>query len=59
MENNQQIIEQVKQEIETICEKYKITLIPVIVHQGNRTISSIEIVQIPQSAETEEQPKAE
>lgn len=37
---------QAKEEIEAICKKYGISLVPVVVHQGNRTASSIEIVPI-------------
>ncbi len=41
-------LKQAKDELQAICEKYNISLIPVIVHQGDRTFSSIEIV--PQAA---------
>jgi hypothetical protein len=37
-------LKQAKEELEAICQKYNITLMPVIVHQGDRTFSSIEIV---------------
>lgn len=37
-------LKQAKQELEAICTKYNITLMPVVVHQGDRTFSSIEIV---------------
>lgn len=37
-------LKQAKQELEAICQKYNITLMPVVVHQGDRTFSSIEIV---------------
>jgi hypothetical protein len=44
MELNQETLKQAKEELETICKKYDITLMPVVVHQGDRTFSSIEIV---------------
>jgi hypothetical protein len=48
MEQTQQLsnedLKQAKQELEAICQKYDISLIPVVVHQGDRTFSSIEIV---------------
>jgi hypothetical protein len=44
MELNQETLKQAKEELETICKKYEITLMPVVVHQGDRTFSSIEIV---------------
>jgi hypothetical protein len=50
-------LETIKKELEEICEKHGVALVPVIVHQGNRTLSSIEIVKIP--SETEEQPVTE
>jgi len=50
-------LETIKKELEEICEKYGVTLVPVIVHQGNRTLSSIEIVKIP--SESEQELKAE
>lgn len=47
MENNTTSdFKQAKDEIEAICKKYGIVLIPVVVHQGNRTASSIEIVPV-------------
>lgn len=44
MELTKETIQQAKSELEVICKKYNIGLIPVIVHQGDRTFSSIEIV---------------
>jgi hypothetical protein len=41
-------LKQAKDELQAICEKYNISLIPVVIHQGDRTFSSIEIV--PQAA---------
>jgi hypothetical protein len=57
MEQNQTTttsLEQVKKELEDVCVKYGVTLVPVVVHQGNRTFSSIEIVpaQSQQSEDT-------
>lgn len=46
MELNNETIKQAKQELEAICKKYEIALIPVVTHQGNRTTSSIEIVPV-------------
>jgi hypothetical protein len=57
MELTPEVLKQAKEELEAICKKYEIRLIPVIVHQGNRTVSSIEIV--PLQALQQEQPEAE
>ena len=46
-------LKQAKEEIEAICKKYAIELIPVVIHQGNRTASSIEIVPISAFQENE------
>jgi hypothetical protein len=35
-----------KQEIEEILLKYKIVLVPVIIHQGEKTISRIDITSL-------------
>ncbi len=56
MEQTPEIIQQAKAELEAICEKYNITLVPVVIHQGNRTFSSIEIVPTPMAATANEQP---
>ena len=53
MENNQLIFNQAKAELESVCDKYNVSLVPVVVHQGDRTFSSIEIV------ERQVQPEAE
>lgn len=57
MEQNNEILKQAKQELETICQKYDIVLIPVIVHRGDETFSSIDLV--PRSAFRSQQPAAE
>lgn len=44
MELTPETLKQAKQELEAVCTKYNIALIPVVVHQGNKTQSSIEIV---------------
>lgn len=44
MELTNDNLKQAKQELEEVCNKYDIILLPVIVHQGNHTTSSIEIV---------------
>ena len=54
MELNQDTLKQAKEELETICSKYNIVLVPVVVHQGNRTFSSIEIM--PKQDKQDEQP---
>jgi len=62
MEVTQETAKQAKEELEAICTKYGIALIPVVVHQGNRTYSSIEIVPAQTQASTPEAveaPKAE
>jgi hypothetical protein len=55
MELSKETIQQAKQEIETICKKFNIILVPVIVHQGDRTFSSIEIVPLQEQQNTSEQ----
>jgi hypothetical protein len=55
MELNQETLKQAKQELEDICKKYEITLMPVVVHQGDRTFSSIEIV--PRKALQQQEPE--
>lgn len=54
MESNNEIFKQAKEEIEAICKKYKIILMPIVVHQGNKTFSSIDIV--PAAALNQAQP---
>jgi hypothetical protein len=41
--NNAEILAQAKAEIEAVLLKYKIVLLPVIIHQGEKTISRIDI----------------
>jgi hypothetical protein len=55
MELNQETLKLAKQELEDICKKYEITLMPVVVHQGDRTFSSIEIV--PRKALQQQEPE--
>lgn len=43
MNLDQETLKSVKEEIEATCKKYNVILVPVIVHQGDRTFSSIEI----------------
>ena len=68
MENVNEVIKQAKEKIETICKEYQVTLMPVVVHQGDRTFSTIDIVPLAvvkqqptpaPEASTEEAPKAE
>jgi hypothetical protein len=60
MEQNNEIIQKAKEELEAVCKKYDIALMPVVVHQGDRTFSSIEIMPRPQAPNaSEEAPKAE
>ena len=58
MEQNQTLnnedLKQAKDELEAVCKKYDIALIPVVVHQGDRTFSSIEIA--PRAALQPQQP---
>lgn len=37
-------IKTVKEKIEAICKEYNVALMPVVVHQGDRTFSTIDIV---------------
>jgi hypothetical protein len=46
MELTQETIVQIKKEFENICQKYNVTLVPTIIHQGDRTFSSIDIVPV-------------
>jgi hypothetical protein len=39
-----EVLRQAKQELEAICQKHDIVLMPIVIHQGDRTISSIEII---------------
>jgi hypothetical protein len=48
---NPETLKQAKEELEAICVKYSIALVPVVIHQGDRTISSIEIVPVKLQAE--------
>jgi len=52
MEQNENI-KQAKEELEAVCKKYDIVLMPVVVHQGDRTFSSIEIVPRQQPQEVQ------
>jgi hypothetical protein len=45
-EVNVENLKTAKEEIEAICKKYSITLIPIVVHQGDKTYSSIEIATV-------------
>lgn len=54
---NNESLEQAKQELEAICKKYDIALVPVVVHQGDRTFSSIEIVPRPPQQVVDTAPK--
>lgn len=45
-EINVESLKTAKEEIEAICKKYSITLIPTVIHQGDRTFSSIEIAPV-------------
>lgn len=58
MEQNNESLKQAKEELEAVCQKYDIALIPVIVHRGNDTFSSIDLV--PRSAfRSQQQPATE
>lgn len=39
-----EVLRQAKQELEAVCQKHDIVLMPIVIHQGDRTISSIEII---------------
>jgi len=58
MEINKETIQQAKNELEEVCKKYNIALVPVVVHQGDRTFSSIEITPLSQEL-SDEAPKSE
>lgn len=48
MEQTQQLSNEplkfAKEEIEAVCQKYDIVLMPITVHRGNETFSSIDLV---------------
>jgi glutamate 5-kinase len=47
MENNlPENVKKAKEAIEAILQEQKVALIPVIVHQGDRTFSSVDVVSI-------------
>lgn len=48
-----EVLKAAKEEIEAVCKKHSIVLIPVVVHQGDRTISSIEIAPVISKEEAE------
>ena len=61
MEQTQQLsndsLKLAKEEIETVCQKYDIVLMPITVHRGNETFSSIDLV--PRSALRSQQQPAD
>jgi len=61
MEQTQQLsnesLKLAKEEIETVCQKYDIVLMPITVHRGNDTFSSIDLV--PRSALRSQQQPAD
>lgn len=48
------VIEQAKAEIEEALKKHNVTLVPTIVHQGDRTFSRIDIIPGPGAEVAEE-----
>lgn len=49
---NEQKLASAKQEIEEILQKYEVALVPIVVHQGDRTFSRIDIAPVqPQQSE--------
>lgn len=48
MNLDKETLQSVKQEIEATCKKYNVVLVPVVVHQGDQTFSSIEIAPLQQ-----------
>jgi aspartate carbamoyltransferase catalytic subunit len=61
MEQTQQLsnesLKQAKEEIEAVCQKHNIILMPITVHRGNETFSSIDLV--PRSALRSQQQPAD
>jgi len=57
MELTNETLKQAKEELEAVCQKYEIVLVPVVIHQGDKTFSSIEIT--PRKALQPQQPVAE
>lgn len=57
MENEN--IAKAKAEIEETLKKYNVVLIPTVVHQGSRTFSHIEVVEVPEKQDSESAPTAE
>jgi hypothetical protein len=56
MENEN--IAKAKAAIEEILKQHNVVLIPTVVHQGNRTFSHIEVVEVPEKG-SEAAPAAE
>lgn len=56
MENEN--IAKAKAAIEEILKEHKVVLIPTVVHQGSRTFSHIEVVEVPEQG-SEAAPAAE
>ena len=57
MENEN--IAKAKAAIEEILKEHKVVLIPTVVHQGSRTFSHIEVVEVPEKQDSESAPAAE
>jgi hypothetical protein len=51
METTHENMEAAKKELEAICHKYQVSLVPVVVHHGERTFTSVEIVPVQKPAE--------
>lgn len=56
MENEN--IAKAKAEIEETLKKYNVVLIPTVVHQGSRTFSHIEVIEVPAQDQAAEQSEA-
>lgn len=52
-ENILKTIEEAKKEIQAVCEKYRVTLVPVTIHRGDQTLSSIDIYPVSSLEKTE------
>lgn len=46
-------LESAKEEIEAILKKYNVALVPIVIHQGDRTLSRIDITPIGESPSLE------
>ena len=57
--DQQENLKLAKQELEIVCQKYDVALIPVVIHRGNDTVSSIDLVPRSVFRNQQQQPAVE